>query len=308
MYFIYGEELFLIEKEIKKILKANEGAKPMFFDAESSIYDVLNEINTFSIFEDKKIIILKNFNLLTKSNSAYDQELINSIINKNENCILIFAFSDIKPKSPSTLFKYLLDNAKVIEVKKYSNAKLGGIIQKIVQSKGGTILNINAILLSVKLPNDLNLIISEIDKLLLENKEITKDMIKNSIAKYHSNNIFEFINSFQESDASGLFRAYKEKIDNGESIVNLISQLSNALILCSNIYSYKASNMRIEEIADKLKIHIFRVKKANELLNTMGIEKIKKIIQMLSDLDSNIKTGKIDEVIGFEKLLLEIIR
>ncbi|MGL5205439.1 MAG: DNA polymerase III subunit delta [Metamycoplasmataceae bacterium] len=308
MYFIYGEELFLIDKEIKKILKSNEGAKPIFFDAESSIYDVLNEINTFSIFDDKKIIILKDFNLLTKSNTAYDQELINSINNKNESCILIFAFSSSKPKSPSTLFRYLLDNAKVIEIKKYSNAELSGIIQKIVDSKGGTILNINAILLSVKLPNDLNLIIREIDKLLLENSEITKDMIKNSIAKYHSNNIFEFINSFQESDASGLFRAYKEKIDNGESIVNLISQLSNALILCSNIYSYKASNMRIEEIANKLKIHIFRVKKSNELLNTMGIEKIKKIIQMLSDLDSNIKTGKIDEVIGFEKLLLEIIR
>ncbi|MGL5204970.1 MAG: DNA polymerase III subunit delta, partial [Metamycoplasmataceae bacterium] len=222
--------------------------------------------------------------------------------------ILIFTFSDVKPKTPSTLFKYLMDNAKVLEIKKYDNKEISSIIQKIVASKGGTILNINAILLSIKLPNDLNLIVREIDKLLLENKEITKEMIKNSISKYNSNNIFEFINSFQESDASGLFRAYKERIDNGDSIVTLMSQLSNALILCSNIYSYKASNMRIEEIADQLKIHIYRVKKANELLKTMGIEKIKKIIQMLSDLDSNIKTGKIDESIGFEKLLLEIIR
>ncbi|MGL5617671.1 MAG: DNA polymerase III subunit delta [Metamycoplasmataceae bacterium] len=308
MYFIYGEELFLIDKEIKKILKENGTEKPIFFDAESSIYDVLNEINTFSIFDDKKVIVLKDFSLLTKSNIAYDKEIINSINNKNKNCILIFTFSNVKPKSLSTLFQYLLDNATIKEVKKYSNTELSGVIQEIVKSKGGNILNINAILLSIKLPNDLNLIIREIDKLLLENKEITKDMIKNSIAKYHSNNIFEFINSLQESDASGLFRAYKERVDNGDSIVNLVSQLSNALILCSNIYSYKVGNMRIEEIADQLKIHIFRVKKADELLKTMGIEKIKKIIQMLSDLDSNIKSGKIDEVIGFEKLLLEIIR
>ncbi|MGL6124907.1 MAG: DNA polymerase III subunit delta [Metamycoplasmataceae bacterium] len=308
MYFIYGEELFLINKQIKKILKENMGIKPIFFDTESSVYDVVNEINTFSIFEDKKIIVLKDFNLLAKSNTAYDQEIINSIKNKNSNCVLIFSYSEAKPKTPSVLFKFLLDNAKVIEIKKYTNAELSGIIQDIVKSKGGIISNINAILLSVKLPNDLNLIIKEIDKLLLENKEITKEMIKTSIAKYNSNNIFEFINCFQESDASGLFRAYKERIDNGDTIINLISQLANALILCSNIYSYKSINMRIEEIAEEMNIHIFRVKKGNEFLNTMGIKRIKNIIQMLTNLDTDIKKGRVGEVIGFEKLLLEIIR
>lgn len=308
MYFIYGDELFLIDKQIKKILKQNDGVKPIFFNAESSVYDVINEINTFSIFEDKKIIILKDFSLLTKSNTAYDQEIINSVKNKNDNCILIFTFSEQKPKTPSTLFKFLLDETKVIEVKKYTNVELSSIIQEIVKSKGGTISNINAILLSIKIPNDLNLIVREIDKLLLENKEITKEMIKTSISKYNLNNMFEFINSLQEGDASGLFRSYKDRIDNGDSIVNLISQLANALILCSNIYSYKASNIRIEEISQEMNIHIFRIKKSNELLNTIGIKRIKKIIQMLSDLDTDIKSGKINEIIGFEKLLLEIIR
>lgn len=308
MYFIYGEELFLIDKQIKKILKQNNDAKPVFFNSESSIYEVINEINTFSIFEDRKIVVIKDFHLLTKSNDSYDQEMINSIKNKNINCVLIFTYSDKKPKVETTLFKYLLSDAQVKEIKKYTNVELSKIINEIVKSKGGEISNINSILLSLKLPNDLNLIVREIDKLLLESKEITKEMIMTSISKYNTNNIFEFINSFQESDASGLFRSYKERIDNGDSIVNLISQLSNALILCSNIYSYKCLNMRIEEIAVEMNIHVFRIKKANDLLNTFEIKRIKKLIQMLSDLDTNIKNGKVNEVIGFEKLLLEIIR
>ncbi len=308
MYFIYGEEQFLIDKKIKNILKENNGVNPIFFDAETSIYDAINEINIFSIFDDQKIIIFKDFYLLNKSHLSDDQEIINSIKNRNNNCLIVFTYSYSMPKIKTSLFKYLLDNSKVIEIKKYNGSELIAVIKEIIESKGGKISNINSILLSTKLPNDLNLIIREIDKLLLEEKEITKEMILTSISKYSSNNIFEFINSFQERDTSGIFRSYKEKIDNGESIINLISQLSNALILCSDIYSYKATNLRLDEIAIETKIHIFRIKKADKLLINLGFKKVKKLLHMMSDLDTNIKTGMIDEVIGFEKLLLEIIR
>ena len=308
MYFIYGEELFLIDKQIKKILKKNNDAKSIFYDANSTIYEAINEINTFSIFDDKKVIIFKDFYLLSKSTATHDQEMINSIKNKNENIILIFSFSEVKPKSPTPLFKYLLKETQAIEVKKYTQLQLAGVIREIITSKGGSIANIDSILLSTKLPNDLNIIIREIDKLLLEDKQITKEMIYTSISKYNSNNIFEFINSFQDNDVVGLFRSYKERIENGEVIINLISQLSNALILCSTIQSYKSLRKRVEEISEEMKIHIFRVKKADELLRNLGFKRIKILIEMLSELDYKIKSGEINEVIGFEKLLLEIIR
>ncbi|MDK2819952.1 MAG: DNA polymerase III subunit delta [Mycoplasmataceae bacterium] len=308
MYFIYGEELFLIKKEIKKICNENSDVIPIVFHSDCSIYDFINEINTFSIFQDKKIVILNDFYLLNKSNTQDEKEVINSINNKNENCILIFVYSEASPKIKTPLFKFLQDKANKIEIKKYTNSELVHVIRKIVESKGGVISNMNCILLSTKLPNDLNLIIQEIDKLLLEENEISKNMILTSVSKYSSDNIFEFINSFNDKDASGLFRGYKEKINNGESITNLMSQLSNALILCTTINSYIKSRVRLEEIAVETKIHIFRIKKANELLKSYGIDKISNLIEMLSELDNDIKSGTINEVIGFEKLLLEIIR
>lgn len=308
MYLIYGEELFLINKEIKKILKQNNSLKPIYFDFESSIYDVANEINTFSIFDDQKIIVCKNFSLLSKGNAEIEKEFINSISNKNDNCVLIFTFTESKPKTLTPLFKYLLENSKFKEVKKYTETQLIPVIRQIIESKNGIISNMNCILLSTKLPNDLTVIVREIEKLLLENKEITKEMILTSIPKYNSDNIFAFINSFQDKDASGLFKSYYEKIEEGETITNLISQLSNNLILCSNVHSYKSLKTKINEISEKMNIHIYRVKKADELLINLGIERIKNLIQILSNLDINIKRGLIDEIIGFEKLLLEIIR
>ncbi len=308
MYFIYGEELFLIEKEIKKIIKKNNCENPIYFNDESSIYDVMNEINTFSIFDDKKLIILKNFYLLNKSDPINERQLIKSINNKNNNCILIFTFSENKPKTPNILFKYLLDTAETVVVKKYTHEQLIPIMRQIVESKGGTISNINSILLSTKLPNDLKVVIREIDKLLVEDNEITKEMILTSVPKYNTNNIFGFINALQEKDVSGLFRNYYEKIEGGELITNLISQISNTLILCSTIHSYKTLKIKLDDIAKETGIHAFRIKKSNELLSNFGFERIKKLIQMLSDLDKNIKIGMVNEIIGFEKLLLEIVR
>lgn len=308
MYFIYGDELFLIKKEIKKICNENDDVVPIVFHSDCSIFDFINEINTFSIFQDKKIIILNDFYLLNKSNSQDEKEVINSINNKNKDCILIFVYSESTPRTKTPFFQFLENKASKIEIKKYSSSEIVHVIRKIVESKGGVISNINCILLSTKLPNDLNLIIKEVDKLLLEENEISKEMILTSVSKYSSDNVFEFINSFNDKDASGLFRSYKEKINNGETITNLMGQLSNALILCTTINSYTKSRIRIEEIAEETKIHIFRIKKANELLKSYGMSKITNLIKMLSNLDNDIKSGKIDEIIGFEKLLLEIIR
>ncbi|MGL4343257.1 MAG: DNA polymerase III subunit delta [Metamycoplasmataceae bacterium] len=309
MFFIYGNEYFYIKKEINKIFKQNNGFKIIKFDEEDSYSEICETILNYSIFEPNKIIVIDNFFLLKKEQKEKAEAFIKILKNETSNQIIIFTiYNETKIELKTSFAKFLIKNAKVIEVKKNEDKNLPYIIEDIVKSKGGIISKINAIYLSTKMPNDLMLIINEIDKLIHNHNEITKENIDESISKYQSKNVFEFINALNEKDTYLVFKSYYEKYNNGEPIANFISQVANLLLLSSLIYSYKKNKKSLDEISKDLNIHKFRIENGNKLLTKLGIENIHNLINKLANLDSDIKSGIIDDKIGFEFLLLQYLK
>ncbi|MCK5807318.1 MAG: hypothetical protein KAG91_02905, partial [Mycoplasmataceae bacterium] len=59
MKFIYGEEQYLIQKELNNFAK-NKNVDPILFNEDDTTEDIVSEISTISMFESEKFIILKN--------------------------------------------------------------------------------------------------------------------------------------------------------------------------------------------------------------------------------------------------------
>lgn len=59
MKIFYGEEDFLIEQEIRKIIKQS-AVEPSFFSEDDNLDFILLDISTVSLFFEKKVIIIKN--------------------------------------------------------------------------------------------------------------------------------------------------------------------------------------------------------------------------------------------------------
>lgn len=64
MYFVYGNDPFLVEKNIKKLCKrinaTNEYDIIKYSFVDNSPEAIINEINTYGLFSSKKIIILED--------------------------------------------------------------------------------------------------------------------------------------------------------------------------------------------------------------------------------------------------------
>ncbi|CAM9141752.1 DNA polymerase III subunit delta [Mycoplasma todarodis] len=305
MYFIYGEESFLINNEEKRII-AKFGIEPVIFDETSALSEILMELTTIPMFEDVKVVVMRDIPAFSKEAEA--KKLVEMLKNVDKTTKVIFVSNNAKPKATNTLIKYLMSNATTNKFDRLKNARVYETIRLIVESKGGTITNKAAIAFANKVPNDLRIINNEIDKLLLGSKDVTIEVIDKSISTYVSEDYFALANAIIEKDAYAIASAYKDRLFAGDDPLLLIGQIASTLLLANKVNNYKQTGMTTREISDVTRIHIFRIKKANELLMKTNPVVLKELINDLAKLDIDIKTGVIDSKVGLDKFILNFMK
>lgn len=305
MIFIYGEEEYLVNLELKKALKEVEDT-PSFYSDKDDINNIIMDATTVSIFDNQKTIVIKNHELFEDDKLA--KHFVDEIKYDKDNFNLICVYEAEKLKKSNPLIAFLLENALVVKKDKINPKEIISTIKSIVESKGGFITNGATIKLAGKLPDNLRIIVMEVEKLLLENKEISEEMVERSIGDYLSDDYFALTNAIISGDKREIVSAYREKLEAGDTVQLLIGQIASTLNLAMLVASYKRQGLSTQDISDALNIHIFRVKKASELLAQTGSEEVENLIIALAKLDKDIKTGLIDEEKGMDYFILQLIK
>lgn len=304
MEFIYGQEGFLINQEVNKLIKQYD-IEPIIYSNGEPLDNILLDASTASMFSDKKLIVIKN-------HPAFEKEMDTSYftegIENNDDVKLIFSYEAEKLDKKISLIKFLLAKAKCTEFKSLDTKNVIPAIKRIVEEKGGSIDNNALIQLANKLPEDLRIIMNEVEKLLLESSHITMSMVNTSIGEYLKDDFFALSNALTARDPIGIMNAYKKKKAASEDATYIISQISSTLSLALTVSSYREQGLSNSDISDKLNIHIFRIKKASELISSSSGNNINELVKSLAQLDADIKMGKIDPEHGIEVYLLKLIK
>lgn len=313
MYLIYGIEKYLIEQQIKKILKDNniENIDISRYNLETcNIESIIEDASTISLFQEKKAIIVDNCYIFTSTTNKKLPEqnidkLSHYIENHNPQTILIFAVSKDKidtRKKIVTLFK------KYGKVEEYNNiTNINETVTKMI--KPYNIENSALHLLINRVGSDLNLLSNEIEKIKIykdNNKNITEDDIINLTHKNIDLDIFKLIDNILLSRKKEALECLEEMLKYGEEPIALIVMLANQIRIMYQSKNLIKKGYSEREIANLLEIHEYRVKKALEKArNYQGKVLINKL-EDLADLDYNIKSGKIDKNIGLELFILNM--
>lgn len=321
MYLIKGDENFFINQNLEdikeKIINKQANKKQLKvinFYLNANFEEIIDALSNIDMFYSKKLIIFQNIDFLNskaKVSESACNEILYLLKHLDEDIEIIFTqYIEKYDKnfSPSKIYKFVEDNAKIIEANKINDHELFPYINKLVHDKGGTIEASACIGLISAFPNDLALINNEIDKLFLLSKNITTAMVSennltisdnldwsfsNSLIKY--NNIIEILQKFKEQLNFGV---------NGSQIINQISTIlydSHYFILLRKKYSSDG------DIAKVLGIHEYRVKLIKDFVLKKGVEKIENLILTLSQIDIDIKNGLIDETLAIKTFILDLI-
>ena len=311
LYIIYGLELFLIDKELKKIIdksKIDENSITRYDLENTKIETIIEDANSINLFGGSKIIVVDNAYIFTgttnkkllKQNTEVLEYYLNDL---NSSTILIFIVLKEKLDVRKKIYKLSKEKGNLIECNKVTS--INNLVKNML---GGYNINDSTISLLInRIGSNLSILEQECNKIKTykdEDLTITDEDIINLTSKNIDTDLFHLIENIVSGNKEEAITSYHEMIKLGEEplmiLINLASQF-RIIYQTKRLYSQGLSEMKIAEYLD---IHSYRVKKALEKRNLFADKKLIHYLSTLADLDYNIKSGNIDKNLGIELFIL----
>ena len=311
VYLLYGLEKYLIDKEIKKIIKNNsiDYININNYDLNNdTLNTIIDDCQTISLFSEKKAIIVYNSYIFTakKNNIEQNIEFLEEYLNNiNPDTILLFVLYEEKLDERKKIVKNF---KKLGNIKNFSN---DNNINKMVKDMFGEyqISNSTINLFIDRVGKNLAILSQEVDKIITYKNDdinITDKDIINLTNKSFEIDIFTLIESIINKDKEKALNIYYEMLKYNEEPIKIIVMLANQFRIIYQAKEMYKKGYTESDIASALGIHPYRIKLALNKAKEYKSKGLLNYIKKLSDLDIGIKTGNINKEIGLELFIINL--
>lgn len=313
IYVLYGTESFLINRHIDKIIADSEidNLNITRYDLENtSIEDILKDSNSMSLFSDKKIIVVSNAYIFTgttnKKLMEQNVELLEKYIkNPSSDTIIIFSIVKDKLDERKKIVKLCKEKGYLKDFNNVSN--INSIVVDMFGEYKINTLEIN--LLVDRVGSNLAILESEINKIKIykgTDLTITKEDIINLTSKNINTDIFTLIENIVIRNKEKAIDSYREMVKLGEEPIMILIMLSNQFRLIYQVKKLYQKGFSEKDIASKLKVHWYPVRKCMDKMRNYDDKLLIKYIYDLANLDIEIKKGTIEKDLALELFILSI--
>ncbi len=239
-----------------------------FYGKDADWSAIVNECRSYPAFAQRRLVILKEAAQLRGFT-----ELESYIQNPLESTVFVIAHKYKKIDGRSNIVKSIKKNGVYLTFDKIKDYNLNDWILSYCTSKNIKISAANADLLGTYLGTDLQKIVNELEKVLInvgETREITAELIERYIGISKEYNVFQYPTAIMERNIEKSFRIANYFIANPKEgpMVLVTSMLYNQF---SKLYQYHyAKSMPSKEISTVMKINPYFLKdyqKSSQLYN-----------------------------------------
>lgn len=293
-YLIEGSDYISVNNKISEIIKKNG-----FSDASISKYDLsegllddaLEDLNTYGLFSDKKIVIINNFD---KMDPLFNkpEELLKYVENSS-SLNLLFVVSD-KYDDRKKIIKDLKKKMKFIKISTDPVVFTKSCLEGYKIENGVINLLVNNTL------GDVTRLYNECNKLKtykINDKYISKDDVEELSFKRlgdSTETTFQFSRALAEKDKKSALKLYQELLNYKIEPLSIIGLLASQFRIMYQVKNLEEKNMRNDEIASSLKEKPYRITKTRELTRYYSKREILDLMIKLEDIDLKIKTTSVD--------------
>tara|TARA_Y100000590_G_C15667300_1_gene994970 strand:+ start:593 stop:1570 length:978 start_codon:yes stop_codon:yes gene_type:complete len=297
-YFLLGDDYFMQSFFINKISNSLDSSfikKYYYLNEDNDINAFYNDITSLSLFNNKNLFIIKNFNRL----STDHQHVLMNYIKKNEiDNIIIFVLDDYIIKN--SFAKTISKDSIIVDTRTPINKnKIKEWIRYYYKNDGITIENEILNYFVDNYSNDIATIINEVEKHFLFNND-KKINFSLDNEEYYSKHIkiWNFVDAIGCKDLNRSILFYKNLYINGVSLIPIIISLNNFYF---ELYNFNSQNKQQFSALNKIlqsKLNLYEKHyKLDEIIN---------IFLALRDMDIRIKTTSINEYILFCSMIVKI--
>jgi DNA polymerase-3 subunit delta len=190
------------------------------------------------------------------------------------------------------------------------NDQLPTWIRERTEDKGGSISHQAIVLLAALVGRDPRLLDQEIDKLLLytDGEPIGADDVRNLVSRVREMSIFDLVDAVGLRQTDRALKLLHLMIDDLAKPLYLLAMLARQIRILIQVSELQDQGLSQPEIAKKLKLHPFVVKKGLAQARNFNKPQLDAAHQRLVEADWSIKTGKMEEVLALDLLVVELSR
>lgn len=291
---IEGSDYISINNKISEIIKKNN-----FSDASISKYDlsedlleeVIEDLNTYGLFSDKKIVIINNFDKMDPDINRVEELL--KYVENSSSLNLLFVVSD-KYDDRKKIIKDLKKKMEFIKVSSDPMEFTKNCLKGYKVEDGVITLLVNNTL------GDISRLYNECNKLKIykiNDKYISKeDVLELAVKKLGDSTdiTFQFSRSLAEKDKKKALSLYQELLDYQIEALSIIGLLASQFRIMFQVKVLEEENMRNDEIAKTLNEKSYRITKTRELTRYYSKRELLDLMIKLEDIDLKIKTTSVD--------------
>ncbi|MGC9048751.1 MAG: DNA polymerase III subunit delta [Patescibacteria group bacterium] len=318
--FLYGPDTYRSRQKLKELKRKfiqkrdKQGLNIVNLAADDLNIDLFRRsVLSAGLFTGRRLIIIENFFQKKKEDKNLIQEIVNYLkrIRKDEDNVIIFWDGEIIESDLSIelkeIFDLLISQKYCQEFPLLKDDELAYWIQKEVIKRGGKIQPQAVYFLVREIGPDLWRLSNEIDKLLANNRIIATEDIKSLIHFRLEENIWWLVDAIGEKNKKRALKLLSDQIKLGlpwGELFGMIVRQYRILLQIKDIIGQQ-KNADYIQVAKKLNLHPFVVKKATKQARNYSLLELKQIYQQLLEIDTKIKTTPVEPEVLTDLLIIK---
>jgi DNA polymerase III subunit delta len=302
--FLYGLDTFRSGQKLKEIIASYENAyqgkvRSFYFDCENASVDEVRRVcETVSLFEQKKLIVLRNvFRSAPLVEWVKDHK--EALHKSGQYVLVLFETEEIKAKNKHVLYRWLVKHAKCQEFLPFPPAKLQIWIAREFQRYGMSCVPRAQELLARSIGSDLWRLTEEIKKVVAFKQPGVGQQVKEAdVALFLDIRaeaaIFTTIEEVSQRNRKQAISLMYRHIQNGDTAHYLFSmfvyQFRNILVIRDLV----ERGMSRAQIVRETKLHPYVVQKGMRVAEKFSTQNLMDVYQNLFVIEKNLKTGRVN--------------
>lgn len=320
IYVCYGAEKYLLQEFLSfltnRIIPVEyiDFAVSKFDLSETSIDMVIEDAETPAFLAPSKLIIAKEASFLTGAKDSTKVEhrmerLLEYIQKPVESSILVLVVNADKLDERKKVVKLLKEKDYIIPFLPMSSEDLTQWVLRQAERLNCEISSAACERLILCAGTHLQSLSSELEKVALfvgQGGSITPEVVEDLVTRSTEQNVFVLIEEIAQLRVQRALSIYYDLLKQREEPIKLLSLIARQFRIILQVKELTQQSYSQQQCASQLSLHPYAVKIAAEQSRRFETARLCRILSELAELDFQMKTGKLDKVLGLELFLLKM--